>query len=115
MSPSAMNDVQAAVPEKGATVGILIVDTLGQLCPVPVLRASHAIKQLKTGDEMEVWATDPGSKSDFAAWTRMTGNELLTVSQEDLNEMPKVASGAGGEQRLNRRVRAYKFRIRKLR
>jgi tRNA 2-thiouridine synthesizing protein A len=31
---------------------------------------------------LEVQATDPGSRRDFEAWCRKTGNTLLSVSEE---------------------------------
>jgi len=113
-----MNEGPARVAEGEVTVGtvgLLVVDAIGQLCPVPVLRVSQGIKQLKVGDEMEVWATDPGSKSDIAAWTRMTGNELVTVSEEDIQQERRVGLEADVERKSDSSVHAYKFRIRKMR
>ena len=60
----------------------LVVDTRGALCPIPILRTSQAMKQVKVGEILEVLATDPGSKPDITAWTRMTGNELVGVTEE---------------------------------
>ena len=31
---------------------------------------------------LEILATDPGSKADFAAWSRATGHELMLATQE---------------------------------
>ena len=58
------------------------LDARGALCPIPVLRVSNAIKQLELGSVLEVLTTDPGSKPDIEAWTRMTGNELLSETEE---------------------------------
>jgi len=107
-----MNQVQADVPTGGRPVSVLVVDTTGQLCPIPVLRASQTIKQLEVGGMMEVWATDPGSKSDIPAWTRMTGNELVEVVEEDLDENKERVNG---KQATGKELRAYKFRIRSMR
>jgi len=74
----------------------LVLDTRGSLCPVPIMKTSRAIRQVKVGDVLEVLATDPGSKPDISAWTRMTGNELLNVAEEGT---PRV----------------YRFQIRRLR
>ena len=60
----------------------LSLDARGVLCPIPVLRVSNAIKQLQVGAVLEVVTTDPGSKPDIEAWTRMTGNELLSEEEE---------------------------------
>jgi tRNA 2-thiouridine synthesizing protein A len=60
----------------------LVLDTKGTLCPLPVLKTSQAIKQVKVGEVLEILATDPGSKPDLTAWARMTGNELVDATEE---------------------------------
>jgi len=66
----------------------MVLDTKGLLCPAPIIKTSQAIKQIQVGDVLEVLATDPGSKPDLTAWSRMTGNELLNVSEDA--STPKV-------------------------
>lgn len=58
------------------------LDARGLQCPMPVVKAKKAIDSLKSGETLEILATDPGSKADFAAWTRATGNEMLLAVQE---------------------------------
>jgi tRNA 2-thiouridine synthesizing protein A len=58
------------------------LDARNLLCPLPVLRTTQRIKSLQVGQVLEVLATDPGSKADFPAWARQTGNELLAATQE---------------------------------
>jgi tRNA 2-thiouridine synthesizing protein A len=53
------------------------VDARGLSCPMPVVRTAQAIKALAPGDLLEVFATDPGSIKDMAAWARTTGNDLI--------------------------------------
>jgi tRNA 2-thiouridine synthesizing protein A len=57
------------------------VDARGLNCPLPILRAKKALKEIPLGETLEVLATDPGSMADFAAFARQTGDEL--VSAED--------------------------------
>ncbi|HJP65135.1 MAG TPA: sulfurtransferase TusA family protein [Actinomycetota bacterium] len=59
------------------------LDVRGQSCPLPVVRASQAIKQLESGQVLEVLATDPGSLTDFPAWAKSTGNQIVQQDQED--------------------------------
>ncbi|HEX9237044.1 MAG TPA: sulfurtransferase TusA family protein [Actinomycetota bacterium] len=59
------------------------LDVRGQSCPLPVVRAAQAIKQLQTGQILEVLATDPGSLTDFPAWAKSTGNEIVEQHQDD--------------------------------
>ena len=53
------------------------LDTTGLNCPMPILRAKKALKDLQPGEILRVTATDPGSVKDFEAFAKQTGNELL--------------------------------------
>jgi len=55
----------------------------GLLCPIPIVKVSQAIKNLPVGGVMEATATDPGVLADIPAWTRSTGNELLSMERQD--------------------------------
>jgi tRNA 2-thiouridine synthesizing protein A len=57
------------------------LDLKGLSCPLPIVKTAKALKGFASGDIVEVLATDPGSVKDFAAWARVTGNELLESSQ----------------------------------
>jgi tRNA 2-thiouridine synthesizing protein A len=58
------------------------LDARGLNCPMPIVRTAQAIKTLAPGQLLEVLATDPGSVADFAAWSRSTGNEIVSSSAE---------------------------------
>ena len=53
------------------------LDARGLSCPMPIVKTAQAIKAIAAGQLLEVLATDPGSRKDFAAWSRSTGNELV--------------------------------------
>ena len=53
------------------------VDARGLSCPLPILRAKKALATLQSGQVLRVEVTDPGSKQDFSAFARQTGNALL--------------------------------------
>jgi tRNA 2-thiouridine synthesizing protein A len=53
------------------------LDVKGLSCPLPIVKAAKAIKELTSGEVVEVLATDPGSVPDFNAWSRSTGHELV--------------------------------------
>ena len=59
------------------------LDQIGLLCPMPIINTSKALVDLSEGEVLEVLSDDPGSRSDFEAWSRSTGNKLLSVSEED--------------------------------
>jgi tRNA 2-thiouridine synthesizing protein A len=54
-----------------------ILDVKGLNCPLPILRARKALKDIAVGATLEVLATDPGAVKDFEAFCRTTGNELV--------------------------------------
>jgi len=58
------------------------LDCKGLSCPMPIVKTAQALRQLAPGDLIEVLATDPGSVKDFAAWSKMTGNELVEAGQD---------------------------------
>ena len=58
-----------------------LLDAKGLNCPLPILKAKKALKDVPTGGTLEVLATDPGSVADFQAFCRTTGNELLESTQ----------------------------------
>ena len=58
------------------------LDLKGLSCPMPIVKTALAMKELATGDVVEVLATDPGSVPDFEAWCRATRNELVEQGEE---------------------------------
>jgi tRNA 2-thiouridine synthesizing protein A len=61
---------------------VLIVDTKGQKCPLPVLKARKALKGLAAGARMQVLATDPGAVDDFKHFCKTTGAKLIEQREE---------------------------------
>jgi len=58
------------------------LDASGLNCPMPILQAKKALKNLAAGDVLRIVATDPGSVKDFEAFAKQTGNELLESTTE---------------------------------
>jgi tRNA 2-thiouridine synthesizing protein A len=58
------------------------LDATGLICPLPVLRARKAMRDVAPGGLLEVRATDPAAVKDFAAFCEATGHELME-SRED--------------------------------
>lgn len=65
------------------TMANQILDAKGLNCPLPILKAKKALKDVSIGATLEVLATDPGSVADFQAFCRTTGNELVESSERD--------------------------------
>jgi tRNA 2-thiouridine synthesizing protein A len=57
------------------------LDVRGLNCPLPILRAKKVLGDLTAGQVLKVTATDPGSVKDFQAFSKQTGNELLSHSE----------------------------------
>jgi tRNA 2-thiouridine synthesizing protein A len=53
------------------------VDARGLNCPLPILKAKKALADLASGQVLKVLSTDPGSRRDFEAFARQTGNALI--------------------------------------
>lgn len=60
-----------------------ILDLKGLPCPMPVVKMSQEIGSVSVGQIIEVLTTDPGSISDFPAWAKSTGHEVLETVQGD--------------------------------
>ena len=59
------------------------IDCVGLYCPMPIVKTSQKIKELKTGEVLEVIADDKGIKQDMPAWCKSTGNEFLGIEEQD--------------------------------
>lgn len=59
-----------------------VVDARGTSCPGPILAAKKAIADVKTGEVMEILATDSGTNKDIPAWSKKMGHEYLGVIEE---------------------------------
>ena len=60
-----------------------VLDVKGLNCPLPILRAKKALKDVPIGGTLQVLATDPGAVKDFEAFCRTTGNDLLESKSDD--------------------------------
>jgi len=54
------------------------LDARGLNCPLPILKAKKALNDMQSGQVLKILATDPGSVKDFQAFSKQTGNELLS-------------------------------------
>ena len=59
------------------------LDARGLNCPLPILRTKKALTDMLSGQVLRVVATDPGSVKDFQAFSRQTGNPLLSSESVD--------------------------------
>lgn len=57
-----------------------LLDATGLSCPLPVLKARKALRDMAPGQTLEILATDPGAIEDIPAFCRSSGHELLESS-----------------------------------
>jgi tRNA 2-thiouridine synthesizing protein A len=58
------------------------IDCVGLYCPMPIVRTTKQIKEMKQGQVLEVIADDVGIKQDMPNWAKMTGNEFMGLEEE---------------------------------
>jgi tRNA 2-thiouridine synthesizing protein A len=56
---------------------VIVLDCLGQRCPLPVIALAKRIRTAEIGDTIRVLADDPAAANDIPAWCRMTAQEFL--------------------------------------
>ena len=59
------------------------LDARGLNCPLPILRAKKALTDMTSGQVLRILATDRGSVKDFQAFSKQTGNALLSSETAD--------------------------------
>ncbi|HXZ01309.1 MAG TPA: sulfurtransferase TusA family protein [Stellaceae bacterium] len=55
----------------------VILDATGLKCPLPVLKARKAMRDLPEGGLLRVIATDPGAAKDFEHFCSTAGHRLV--------------------------------------
>ena len=59
------------------------LDARGLSCPLPILKTRKALNAMTGGQTLQVITTDPGSVKDISAFCQQTGNELMSLREED--------------------------------
>ncbi len=59
-----------------------VIDSRGTWCPpTPLTDLFKAWREANIGEEIELWATEPGVEKDVRAWVRKSGNRLVHVAR----------------------------------
>ena len=61
----------------------ITVDARNLQCPMPVLKIAKAMKDVSSGETIELIATDKGALSDIPAWARDMGHSLKEQFEEN--------------------------------
>jgi tRNA 2-thiouridine synthesizing protein A len=59
------------------------LDCIGLSCPMPIVKISRAVKQLTTGQTLEIEASDRAFEADIRAWSAKTGNPIVSFTGGD--------------------------------
>ncbi|MBN7769360.1 sulfurtransferase TusA family protein [Marinobacter daepoensis] len=70
------------------------LDATGLRCPMPLLKTKLELNAMAPGQELEVVATDTGSKRDIPAWLALSSHTL--VSQSESNGEYRFVIKCGG-------------------
>ncbi|MCX6429504.1 MAG: sulfurtransferase TusA family protein [Actinobacteria bacterium] len=57
------------------------INCTGKRCPLPIIEASKAIKEMKGGESLVLISDDPATRIDLPAWSRMTGNDSHQIAE----------------------------------
>ncbi|PKM39465.1 MAG: pyridine nucleotide-disulfide oxidoreductase [Firmicutes bacterium HGW-Firmicutes-9] len=76
-------------------VAAMRIDCSGMQCPGPIMKVFETMKEMKDGQVMEVAASDPGFARDIVAWTRRTGNTLLSNERHGNDYVALIKKGTG--------------------
>ncbi|MEO5347811.1 MAG: sulfurtransferase TusA family protein [Magnetococcus sp. YQC-9] len=91
-----MNSDDTAEPDGAAPPQAdRMVDARRLLCPMPILKAEAAMRELQVGQLLEVRATDPGLRNDLPAWCRSQGHRFLKILQQGRELTGWVVKGEG--------------------
>lgn len=72
-----------ATPDLTTITAEKVVDARGAACPGPLLEAKKGMAEVAIGSVIELWSTDPVTKSDVAAWSTKVGHEFLGYAEAD--------------------------------
>jgi tRNA 2-thiouridine synthesizing protein A len=69
----------------------VVLNCLGQKCPLPVIKLAQKIRDLRLGEVIRVLADDPAAANDIPAWCRMKEQEFLGSPQPDAFEVRRTS------------------------
>lgn len=70
-----------------------VVDARGSACPGPLLEAKKAMPSIAVGEVIELWSTDPATKTDVGAWSAKVGHAYLGTLPAEGYERTFVTRG----------------------
>lgn len=75
--------------------GIKILDLKGMIAPLTFLKITHAFREIKTGEIIEIIGTDPETRRNFSKVLGETSYELLNVESKKGLYLIRLRKGCG--------------------
>ena len=69
----------------------MVIDCLGQKCPLPVIALARQIREVGVGETIRVLADDPAAANDIPAWCRMKEQEYLGSPEKHTFDVRRVS------------------------
>lgn len=85
------------------------LDCKGLFCPEPVLRTHTAMRRVRAGQTLTVFATDPAAVLDFDYYCHKAGLELLSMTRQRGLLIFEIRKPSGKRPRKRRHAGAYGF------
>jgi tRNA 2-thiouridine synthesizing protein A len=73
----------ATMTELEGLTAAKVIDARGAACPGPLLDAKKAMPGVPVGSVVEIWSSDPVTKTDIGAWSAKVGHEFMGVLEGD--------------------------------
>lgn len=59
-----------------------VLDAKGLACPMPIVKTRKEMKEMDSGQVLQILATDKGAKADLTAWAKSGGHEMMDSQVE---------------------------------
>lgn len=59
------------------------IDARGSFCPGPLMELVKTVKELETGDVVDLLSSDEGSVKDIPKWVEKAGHKMIEVKEEE--------------------------------
>ena len=66
------------------------LDTKGMKCPMPTIQLGQRIRSIPVGEEIRIFSDDKSFGSNLRAWCQQTGHTLVTINEDDLQNIVAV-------------------------
>ena len=80
-SVAARNSAYAVTEHPDTTADPVVVDAVGLLCPLPILRLKKRTQGLPSGSDVLFLADDPSGRKDLEVLCELAGHELMAAEQ----------------------------------